>query len=108
MTSLWDDIAKTIREGVGTVVEKTEELTKIGRIKVDIISIKRNVEKNFAELGGKVYNMIVEEKKAQVAGNKDVKEIVGRIKGLEEQLEKKKQELHKIKSRESEKETEAA
>ena len=60
MANLWDDIARTIRDGVGTVVEKTEELTKIGKIKVDIINIKRNVDKNFSELGGKVYHLIVE------------------------------------------------
>ena len=54
MANLWDDIARTIREGVDTVVEKTEELTRIGRIKVDILNIKRKVEKNFSELGGRV------------------------------------------------------
>ncbi|MFQ5606164.1 MAG: hypothetical protein ACE5HS_23075, partial [bacterium] len=69
MANLWDDIAKTIREGVDTVVEKTEELTKIGMIKMDIINIKRNVDKNFSELGGKVYHLLVEENKAQIAND---------------------------------------
>jgi len=45
MANLWDDIAKTIREGVDTVVEKTEKLTKIGKIKIDILNIKRNIDK---------------------------------------------------------------
>lgn len=108
MASLWDDIAKTIREGVDTVVEKTEELTKMGRTKVDIINIKRNVEKNFAELGGKVYHMIVEEKKTQIAGNKEIKEVIARIKDLERQLDEKNKELEQSKSSEKESETETA
>lgn len=107
MTSLWDDIAKTIREGVDTVVEKTEEYTRIGRIKVDILNIKRNVEKNFAELGGKVYHLIVEEKKTQVANNKEVKEIVECVKLLEKELEEKNKELEKVKAKEGKREPEA-
>ncbi len=99
MTNLWDDIAKSIREGVDTVVEKTGELTKMGKIKVDIINIKRNVEKNFAELGGKVYHLIVEEKSTQVAGNKEVKELIECIKILEKELQEKNEEMKNIKSK---------
>lgn len=99
MANLWDDIAKTIREGVDTVVEKTEELTKIGMIKMDIINIKRNVDKNFSELGGKVYHLLVEENKAQIANDKDVKEIIECIKILEKELQAKNEELKKVKTK---------
>ena len=99
MASLWDDIAKTIREGLDTVVEKTEELTKIGRIRVDIINIKRNVEKNFAELGGRVYHLFVEEKKTEVAGDKEVKEIIECVKILEKELADKKRELEQVRKK---------
>ena len=98
MAKLWDDIAKTIREGVDTVVEKTQELTKLGKIKVDIINIKRNVEKNFSKLGGHVYHMIVEESKTQISGDKEVKELVDCIKILENELAEKKAELQNIRS----------
>ncbi|MFQ5710088.1 MAG: hypothetical protein ACE5HO_21755, partial [bacterium] len=79
MSNLWEDITKTIREGVDTVVEKTEELTKIGRIKVDILNIKRKIEKQFTELGGKVYTLIVEENNKKIAADAGVEEIVDRI-----------------------------
>lgn len=97
MSSLWEDITRTIREGVDTVVEKTEELTKIGKIKVDIINIKRNIEKNFAEMGGKTYHLIVEEKKNQIAKDKEINELVECIKLLENELEEKKKDLEKVK-----------
>jgi len=100
MANLWDDIAKTIREGVDTVVEKTGELTKIGRIKVDILNIKRRIEKDFTELGGKVYHFIVEEKKTQIATDKEVQEIAERIKELENKLQNKNKEIEKIKAKE--------
>ncbi len=97
MSTLWDDIAKTIRDSVDTVVSKTEELTKIGKIKVDIINIKRNIEKQFAELGGTVYHLI-DEKKTSIASNADVKTIVEKIKKFEKQLNAKNEELEKMKA----------
>jgi len=96
MASLWDDIAKTIREGVDTVVGKTEEYTKIGKIKIDIINIKRNVEKNFSELGGRVYHLMVEQNKTQISADKEVKKIVESVKLLEKELQAKKDELAKV------------
>ena len=99
MANLWDDIARTIREGVDTVVEKTEELTRIGRIKVDILNIKRNVEKNFSELGGRVYQLISKEKNAAISTDKEAKEIIECIKILEKELDDKKYELAKVKSK---------
>jgi len=101
MANLWDDIAKTIREGVDTVVEKTEELTRIGRIKVDILNIKRNVEKNFSELGGRVYQLISKEKKTAISTDKEANEIIECIKILEKELDDKKSELVKVKSKKS-------
>ncbi len=97
MASTWDDLVKTVREGVDTVVEKTEELTKIGKIKVEIINIKRHVDKNFAELGGNVYHMIVEDDETQIAGNTDVKSIVERIRTLEQDLDRKNEQLEQVK-----------
>ncbi|MFQ5651610.1 MAG: hypothetical protein ACE5IY_16865 [bacterium] len=99
MATLWDDIAKTIREGVDTVVEKTEELTKIGKIKVDIINLKRSVDKNFSELGGKVYHLILDGNKTQIASDSDVKEIVERVKKLEAQLDEKNEALERVKTK---------
>ena len=98
MSKLWDDIAKNIREGIDTVVEKTEELTKMGKIKVDIINVKRNIEKNFSELGGRVYHIIVEENSTKIAGDQEVKELIECIKILEKELAIKNEELNNVKS----------
>lgn len=99
MAHLWDDIAKTIREGVDTVVEKTGELTKIGKIRIDILNIKRNIDKSFSELGGRVYHLITEEKKTEIFADKEAREIIECIKILEKELDDKKSELAKVKSK---------
>ena len=97
MANLWDDIAKTIREGVDTVVEKTEVLTKIGKIKIDILNIKRNIEKNFSELGGRVYQLITKEKDTEISTDKEAREVIECIKIIEKELDDKKSELAKVK-----------
>ena len=101
MANLWDDIAKTIREGVDTVVEKTEVLTKIGKIKIDILNIKRNIEKNFSELGGRVYQLNTKEKETEISTDKEAREVIECIKILEKELDNKKSELAKVKSKKS-------
>ena len=101
MANLWDDIAKTIREGVDTVVEKTGELTKIGKIRIDILNIKRNIDKNFSELGGRVYQLIAEEKETEISTDKEAREVIECIKILEKELDDKKSELAKVKSKKS-------
>ncbi len=101
MANLWDDIAKTIREGVDTVVEKTGELTKIGKIRIDILNIKRNIDKNFSELGGRVYQLITEEKETEISTDKEAREVIECIKILEKELDDKKSELAKVKSKKS-------
>ena len=101
MANFWDDFTKTIRDGVDTVVEKTEEFTKIGRHKVDIINIKRNIEKNFAELGGRVYHLMVEKKKTQISDDKEVKVLLERVKVLEKKLKDKNVEIEKIKTKQN-------
>ena len=101
MANLWDDIAKTIREGVDTVVEKTGVLSKIGKIKIDILNIKRNIEKNFSELGGRVYQLITKEKETEISTDKEAREVIECIKILEKELDDKKSELARVKSKKS-------
>ena len=101
MPSLWDDITKTIREGVDTVVEKTGELTKIGKIKIDILNLRRNVDKNFSELGGRVYQLITKEEETVISKDKEAREVIECIKILEKELADKKLELAKVKSKKS-------
>ncbi len=102
MADLWEDIQKTIREGMTTIAEKTEELTKIGRAKVEILNIKRQIERRFTELGGKVYHLIAEEGSARVASNSEVKDLIAAIKQLEKQLEDKRKEIEDLSRRKTE------
>lgn len=89
-------LLESIRDGFELVVDKTEEYGKIGKLKVDIFSIKRNIEKQFTELGGRVFELLTEEK--NVKTDDEVKKLVAEIKKLEEDLHQKEAEINKVKA----------
>lgn len=94
--SFWDDLVNFFKKGVSTVAKKTDEYTKIGKIKVDIIGIKREVDKKLSDLGGRTYQLIVEENNTKIASNEDVKTILDNIKDLNQKLDDKKDELQQV------------
>ena len=97
MASLFEDIRDGIRDGIELVVDKTEEYSKIGKLKVEMLAVKRNIEKTFAELGGRTYELLSGEKKKTVASDAEVKRLIEELKDLEESLDAKKNEIVVIK-----------
>ena len=97
MSSLWENIKKGVSEFYSSAAEMTDEIAKVGVRKFDIVGIRGNIGHEMAELGGRVYHMIVEEKNKDVADDSDVKKHIKSIKRLEAFLEEKEKEIEKIK-----------
>jgi hypothetical protein len=98
MGSLLDDIRDGIREGIEYVADKTDEYTKIGKLKVEVLGIKRNIEKQFIELGGRTFELLSGRSKKQVAEDDEVNNLVKELKELEKKLDEKKKQIEKIKA----------
>lgn len=96
MESLWDRVKQSLKEGFLTAAEKTEELAKVGKGKIDLMAIRHRIGSTFAELGGKVYHLVTTEKSPAIASNKEVKALIQRVKALEKQLKEKEAEIHRI------------
>lgn len=96
MGTLWEDIRDGIRDGIELVVDKTEEYTKIGKIKVEMMGIKRNIEKKFSELGGKTYEILKEGGRKSVGADEEIKQLVAELSELETSLDEKKNEIIKV------------
>ena len=94
--SLWDDIKKRTKEWADVAIDKSQELSHIGKLKLDIINIQRKIEREFVALGGLVYELIEQEKTTKIVSNKDIKSSVANIAKLENELEDKKKELEEI------------
>ncbi|HPG40714.1 MAG TPA: hypothetical protein PLP19_16910 [bacterium] len=96
MSTLFEDIKNGIRDGIELVVDKTEEYGKIGKLKVDIMGIQRNIEKLFAELGGQTFELLSKDDKADVGNDAQVKKMIADLQAQEVKLDSKKNEIIQV------------
>ncbi len=92
----FDDAVQKIQEGMSALAAKTDELTQKGKIKFEIMSIKRDIDKSFNELGKVVYNLLVTDEKTVITGDDSVKSIRQKLNGLNEKLAAKNAEYETI------------
>lgn len=106
MDTLWDKVKKNLVDWYGTAYEKTDELARIGKKKIEAAGVNRAIEKHLSELGGKVYDLIdVQGKGGVIAKDSDVARLVGEIRDLEEELKAKELEIEAIKAEKEQDET---
>jgi hypothetical protein len=88
-------------------VEKTEELSKIGKLKLDIATIKRELTRTLTQLGETVYQMAGEEKKPELWANEQAETLIGKIDALKLDIKTKEEELEKIRAEKEKQKTES-
>ena len=96
MENLWGKIKKSVIEGASYAAEKTEELTKLGKIKIEILNVKRKISGQFSELGGITYEAIKAETVEKELASDTVKALTETIKGLESELETKEKKYDEL------------
>jgi len=95
--SFWEEVKKDLRKGVKegvhllkekaiVVKEKAEELAEEGKRRYKLFELQTKVQKEIAELGGRVYDLSSKLKNPLL--DKKVKSLIARIKKLEEQVTK--------------------
>jgi hypothetical protein len=93
MESLW----KKVKKGFMLAAERTDELTKIGKLKLDIVATHRKIRRSFEELGGRTYELIKSGKrKKPLTDEKNVAKLIKEIQCLEKQLAKEEKALTKL------------
>ena len=83
METTWNKIKKLMSDGYLNLSEKTGEMTQIGRLKIEMIALKRDIEKAFIELGGRVYHGLEEKHEDDILADLRIKKLVKGIKSLE-------------------------
>ncbi len=96
METLWEKVKK----GFMLAAERTDELTKIGKLKLDIVATHRNIARQFEELGGRTYELVKSGKrKKPVTDDKDVAALIKQIRVLEKQLNKEEKALKQLQAK---------
>ncbi|MBN1164537.1 MAG: hypothetical protein JXB45_08160 [Candidatus Krumholzibacteriota bacterium] len=99
MDTLWDKVKKNVIDWYGTAYDKTDELAKIGKKKIEMAGLNRATEKHLSALGGRIYDLITAQNHRgnKTVDDEEVKKLVSEIRDLEEQLRLKELEIDSIK-----------
>jgi ABC-type oligopeptide transport system ATPase subunit len=87
----------SIKESLQKISQRTDEITRVGRLKIAIIATNRDIEKKMIELGGKVYELVKKEEIIDLKKHADIEMLIEEIKKLEQKLDKVKNEVERIK-----------
>ncbi|HEX3019896.1 MAG TPA: hypothetical protein VHP36_06325 [Chitinispirillaceae bacterium] len=86
MDSMWEKLKKGVREGAALSMEKIEEYTKLGKLKVEELATKRKIERNYGDIGERVFDLFEDGKNTEIAADLTIKKAVENIAALREEL----------------------
>ncbi|MBD3391787.1 MAG: hypothetical protein GF418_06985 [Chitinivibrionales bacterium] len=86
MDQVWERIKRSLKDGAALSMEKIEEYTKVGKLKIEEMAAKRKIERNFVDMGERAFELIVDGKGGEIENDLTVKRALENIKGLREEL----------------------
>ena len=92
----FDDAVKKLQEGMSILAAKTDELTQKGKIKLAILSMKKELEKSYSDLGKAVFDEITENNSTNILENSELQQKIDIIKELKAKLAAKNIEYENI------------
>jgi hypothetical protein len=96
MDTMWDKIKKNLRDGAALSMEKIEEYTKLGKLKVEELAAKRKVERNFIDMGERVFDLMEEGKGDTISDDLTVKKAAENITALREEIDELERKMKEV------------
>ncbi|HUI92251.1 MAG TPA: hypothetical protein VLX68_08395 [Chitinivibrionales bacterium] len=84
--NVWDKLKKNLKEGAALSIEKIEEYSKIGKLKIEEFAAKKKVERNCVDIGERVFDLVETGKASDAASDLLVKKAIENIRALNEEL----------------------
>lgn len=94
--TIWEKVRRGVVEGYHFAADKTDLYARVASRRMSILGLNRKIDRSYAELGEKTYNLLAADGNAPVAADPAVREIVGRIRGSEEEMTLKEAEIEEI------------
>ena len=92
MKTLWDDVKDWLSDATKVAVKEAEDLTRKGKLKIEMLALSRKIEKKMAELGGFVYHNLSKAEGFDLGQNDKVKYYVKEIRRMESEMKRKQKE----------------
>jgi hypothetical protein len=94
---MWERVIKNFKQGATASAEKIEFYAKLGKIKIDVISVKRKMDAFFSELGGEAFTYLASHKNTDLGKNPKIKELIKQIKEQEKVLKAMEKRITELK-----------
>jgi uncharacterized membrane protein len=89
---IWDDVRLWMTDATKTALREAEDLTRRGRLKMDLVRLGRELEKKMADLGVKVYGRYSKAPDAPIAVDDELRTLMRDIAKIQAEVEKSQQE----------------
>ena len=107
MADRWEVYREKISEAFAKLADTTQRFTKIGKIRMDILSLKKEIEHQQVLLGQRVYQLVKEDQADQLATDDVIRDHVSKIDELKEKVAAKEAEIEELRRAKEEKPSEA-
>ncbi len=98
MPSLWEDVKSAIVEGYMHASDKAEELTVIGKAKIEILRLNRKIANTMSEIGGRAFDFFEKNEQDAIPGDEEIRGGVEKIQALRLDIEKWEKEINEAKA----------
>lgn len=99
MTLFWSKIKQSIIHTLTDALDKTEELTSVGKKKLEILKLEHRLDDQYVEFGKYCYRNVLK-LKDQLTSSKKMAELIQQIAELEKDLKQKEKELYRFREEE--------
>jgi len=97
MAPLWDDVKNAIVEGYVYASDKAEEVTQIGRAKVEILKLNRQIARVMGDMGGRVFEMFESGEQTAIPNDESLADSVEKIRESRQEISKWEREIEAAK-----------
>jgi len=95
-SDFWDRLKKRLVEVSNAAADFTEEQAIIGKLKFDILTLRRKIDRSLHDIGSRVLEMSRLSKSDNPLHDREVKESLDLISDLETQVERKRKDINDV------------
>jgi len=89
---IWSDVRVWLGDATKTALKEAEDLTRRGRLKMDLVRLSRELEKKMADLGVKVYGRYSRTPDAPITVDDELRGLMRDIAKIESEVAKNQQD----------------
>ncbi len=94
---LWSRLGQTLRSGAETIVQETKELTRTGKLRVELMSLENERNRKFEDIGRSAHTLY----KGGVTFPPELAELFAAVDLVERRIDEKRQEIESLRAAET-------